>query len=179
MAKKIIWAVMLAIVVIGAAIAIRSVSKKNEVVKYDQNYIWCVEYAAGAEQASLVRGPKIAEIRQDINKLIAALNKFVVRSEVTRPQDSTAVIEFPTITLQRVEQQTARIEIANDQYLTQKMGSSGAQDYLAEVTYTLTEAPGVKSVDFVFAPGEHAMPGVYSRESFTAYMVVSNPGSKR
>ncbi|HYA85716.1 MAG TPA: hypothetical protein VEI57_01460 [Nitrospirota bacterium] len=41
--------------------------------------------------------------------------------------------------------QVANIEIANEQYLIRKMASVGAQDSLAEVTFTLTENPGIET----------------------------------
>ena len=53
------------------------------------------------------------------------------------------------------------------------MGTSGAQNYLAATTYSLTEATGVRGVDFIFPEGDHAAPGVYTRESFKDYTVVA------
>ena len=56
--------------------------------------------------------------------------------------------------------------IKKSTYLTQQMGSSGADSYLAEVTYNLTELTGVNFVDIRFKEGDHAQPGVYSRTDF-------------
>jgi hypothetical protein len=86
---------------------------------------------------------------------------------------------LPKIRLQKIEKQTAQIAILNDQYLSEKMGSSGAQDYLASVTYTLTENPGIKAIYFIFHAGEHAMPGIYRRENFTDYKIMADDGRKR
>lgn len=176
MEKKIIWAVMVAIAIIGAVLGIRTVFKKNESVAYDSNYVWRVETDPVSNAGALVRGSRINEIKNDVNKLIIALNKYVEVSEATHPHGDGAMIDLPRIVLQKAEPQTTHVEVVNDQYLTQSMGSSGAQDYLALVTYTLTETPGVTSVDFIFRAGEHAMPGIYSRESFTDYTVVNSTG---
>lgn len=178
MAKSIIWAVMLTIVFIGAALAIRSVFKKNEAVAYDVNYVWHAETGPAGNVSSLVRGSRISEIRNDVNKLIIALNKYVEISESTRPQGDGVRTELPKIVLQKAEPRTTHIEVLNEQYLTQSMGSSGAQDYLAMVTYTLTETPGVMAIDFIFPGGDHAMPGIYSRESFTGYTIEDAAGKR-
>ncbi len=60
-------------------------------------------------------------------------------------------------------------KIQEAEKLTQGMGTTGAETYLAEVTYALTELKGVKAVDFDFKAGDHAIPGVYTRQSFKNY----------
>ncbi len=178
MAKKLVVALMLAAAFIGAIFIVISVLKKNEAVVYNMNYTWRAENDQATGVDTLIRGNKIDRIKNDVNKLITALNKAVEDAEASRPQGDGVNTEFPQINLQKVEQQTANIEISNDQYLTQSMGSSGAQDYLAEVTFTLTENPGIKAVNFLFNAGDHAMPGLYSRESFTSYKITRDD-SKR
>lgn len=63
-------------------------------------------------------------------------------------------------------QETIEIEITDATQLTQQMGTTGAEAFLAEATYSLTEIAGVKAVRFSFEEGDHARPGVYNRESF-------------
>lgn len=46
------------------------------------------------------------------------------------------------------------------------MGTTGAQAYLAELTYSMTEVPTVKYVNFDFQEGDHASPGVYQKIDF-------------
>ncbi len=46
------------------------------------------------------------------------------------------------------------------------MGSSGAETYLAEVTFNLTEINGINFIDIQFPEGDHASPGIYSRTDF-------------
>ena len=61
---------------------------------------------------------------------------------------------------------TVFVKINKSKYLTQRMGSSGAEAYLAEVTYNLTELTGINFVDINFKMGDHAEPGTYSKTDF-------------
>ena len=58
------------------------------------------------------------------------------------------------------------VAIKKSKYLTQQMGSSGAEAYLAEVTYNLTELKDINFVDMRFTEGDHASPGTYTRTDF-------------
>ncbi|CAN5752301.1 hypothetical protein BH11BAC4_BH11BAC4_18490 [soil metagenome] len=58
------------------------------------------------------------------------------------------------------------IKIKKSNYLTEQMGSSGAEAYLAEVTYNLTEVKDINVVDIRFKEGDHASPGTYVRTDF-------------
>lgn len=75
---------------------------------------------------------------------------------------------YPEVKLQYVKtsNDTIFIKIPKAKYLTQSMGSSGAEGYLAEVTYNLTELNGISNVMLDFAPGDHAEPGSYARTDF-------------
>ncbi len=179
MPKKLVVALLLAITFVGAILVVISMLRKNEAVVYNESYIWHAEMDSAANSETLVRGKKIHHIKDDLNKLVFALNKVVADSEAARAQGDGVKTEFPRIKVQKIEQQTAFVQIENDQYLTESMGSSGAQDYLAEVTYTLTENPGIKSIDFVFPAGDHAMPGLYTRESFADYRTVIDDDRRR
>jgi hypothetical protein len=172
MEKKYSMALMIGVVVLGGLIAATMLLKKNSYVADEQNYVWRAEYdSEGA--AKLIRGKRIQDISAEMNKLVSALNRSVEKSELSHITGDHVQSEFPKIRLQKSEPPTVVVEILNDKYLTEAMGSSGAQDYLAIATYTLTEGPGITSVEFVFHPGEHAMPGVYSRESFSGYAIVT------
>ena len=61
---------------------------------------------------------------------------------------------------------TIQLKIDDATMLTQQMGSTGAEAYLAELTYSLTELKGVKAINISFDEGDHAMPGVYTRDDF-------------
>lgn len=70
------------------------------------------------------------------------------------------------LTVSGQEGNTLRLEISDPTFLTQQMGSSGAKTYLVEVTYAFTEISGIDQVNIVFEEGDHAIPGVYNRDSF-------------
>ncbi|HUZ60975.1 MAG TPA: hypothetical protein VMU83_19535 [Hanamia sp.] len=75
---------------------------------------------------------------------------------------------FPDILLQfiRVSHDTIYVKIPDSRKLTQGIGDTGAENYLASATYTLTASQNIKFVNIIMEPGDHAEPGVYSREDF-------------
>ena len=75
---------------------------------------------------------------------------------------------FPDILLQfiRVSHDTIYVKILDSGKLTQGIGDTGAGNYLASATYTLTASQNIKFVNIIMEPGDHAEPGVYSREDF-------------
>ena len=75
---------------------------------------------------------------------------------------------YPEIQLQfiKISNDSIFVKINKSGYLTQQMGSSGAEAYLAEVTYNLTELNGINCVDIRFKAGDHASPGTYTRTDF-------------
>jgi hypothetical protein len=76
--------------------------------------------------------------------------------------------KYPGIQLEQasVTGDTIRLTIRDASQLTQTMGSAGAQAYLAEVVFSLTEVEGLKKVKLDFQEGDHAMPGIYQRSDF-------------
>ena len=77
-------------------------------------------------------------------------------------------LKYPEIKLvwRKLEESKAYVNIGDATFLTQRSGSEGAQAYLAEVTYSLTELQGITAVEFMFKDGDHARPGVYTRSDF-------------
>ncbi len=71
--------------------------------------------------------------------------------------------------LRKVSNDTLYVAIPESDHLTQQMGSSGSADYMATVTYSLTELKGIRYVNYDFKGGDHLGPGVFSRESFKGY----------
>lgn len=61
---------------------------------------------------------------------------------------------------------TLDLHIDSSFYLTQSIGSAGANNYLAEATFAFTTIDSVNVVNFKFEPGDHAMPGPYTRRFF-------------
>lgn len=75
---------------------------------------------------------------------------------------------YPEIPLSfiKVSNDSIFLKINKSNYLTEQLGSSGADAYIAEVTYNLTELKGINFVSISFKEGDHASPGTYSRTDF-------------
>ena len=75
---------------------------------------------------------------------------------------------YPEIKLSFIERSNDSIflRIFDNSYLTRQMGTGGAEAYLAEVTYNLTELNGINFVQIRFKESGHASPGTYSRTDF-------------
>lgn len=86
------------------------------------------------------------------------------------PVDMVDAINFkyPQIKLEWLKREGKRafVKIEDARYLTSESGTEGAMAYLAEVTFSLTEFKGIEEVDFAFQEGDHARPGLYTREDF-------------
>ncbi len=161
---KTLW---ISAVVIAALVGTIRFMKKNDYAHYGREYTWHVEANEQDGSERLVRGGRIDEIRRDGTKLVFALNRTFLESERGGGRGGDG--EPARMKFQGAEKGIARVEIANSEYLSERLGSSGSQGYLAAATFTLTELPGVTAVEFLFPAGEHAMPGVYSRESFSGF----------
>lgn len=70
------------------------------------------------------------------------------------------------IDLKKVSHDTIYVKIPDSRRLANELGNTGAQNYLAAATYTLTELKNIKFVNIEMEPGDHAEPGVYSRQDF-------------
>lgn len=75
---------------------------------------------------------------------------------------------YPKIRLlfDRISNDTIFVKISHSRYLTQQMGSTGADMYLTEATYDLSELTGIEYVNFSFKAGDHAAPGTYCKTDF-------------
>lgn len=179
MEKKLVIALMLTISFIGAVFGVMVYLREHRSGLPDNDHIWHVEAGSPAETEALVRGKKIDAVRNDAKKLVAALNGTDKDPETFRTQGDREPNDPPKVRLLNVTDHTASVEIINAEYLTQRMGSSGAQAYLASVTFTLTENPQIKKVNFIFEEGDHAMPGTYTRLDFKNYKIVTPDGRGR
>jgi len=171
MEKKIVMISLFGAVLLAALVLGIIALKKNDLTALNRDHTWYVEYDTATDKDLLVQGSKLKSVRGDINKMIIALNRTNFEAEASPAQGESVPLERPKIRLQSVAEGIAHVEIINAEYLTQRMGTSGAQNYLAAATYSLTETPGVRGVDFIFPVGDHAAPGVYTRESFKDYAV--------
>jgi len=153
------------LVVSIAIVLLIIVSVKFSGEKYyeSKDYTW---YAAiGTKDGDLlIRGAKIDKIKNNIHKLIHALNKSKKDPETFRTLKDREPTGPPKLKLKNIKDQVVNIEVINAEYLTQRMGSTGAEEFLAVTTFTLTEFDNIKFVNFIFEEGDHAIPGLYSRE---------------
>jgi hypothetical protein len=99
----------------------------------------------------LTKGEMLDSLSKSPNELIEILNR--------RP--SKCKIEY-----QNLIGDTIIIRIINDEILTEQMGTTGADCFMAETIYTLTENDLIKFVRFEMDFGSHASPGVYSRNDY-------------
>ncbi len=66
----------------------------------------------------------------------------------------------------KISHDTIYVKIPDSQNLTDNMGDTGAENYLASATFTLTEIKNIKFVNIDMKAGDHAEPGVYKRDDF-------------
>lgn len=119
------------------------------------NIPWYSELDTVTQVFSLERNELIKTQDLDSVNVIKALNKNYPESILVWNQLSN---------------DTAYVSIPDAAYLTQQSGSLGAKLFLAESTYSLTEIPGIKVVNFNFQVGDHASPGAYTRDDFNFSM---------
>lgn len=70
------------------------------------------------------------------------------------------------LVLRKVGHDTIYVRIPQSLRLTENIGDTGAENFLATIVYNLTELSGIKYVNLFFLPGSHAEPGIYTRDDF-------------
>ena len=123
---------------------------QEQQMKREQYYIWEVD----ADKKTITKNPQLQPEFFDVDTLIAGLNEM-----------------YPEIALENKGRRndTLYTEIKNAEYLTNRMGSMGAEQYIAQAVINLTSVEGIKYVRIDFPEGNHASPDVWSREQFSAY----------
>ena len=146
-------------------------SDKNEEVVYES--VRDTVQAAGSEDSSLIiqSTPLLWSVTLEGNSQIEKLKKpadskvdKMTAQEITNELNKT----FDDIPLEflKTSHDTAFVKITDSQKFTNQLGSTGAYNYMATVVYNLSEMKNIKFVNFDFKEGDHAIPGVYSREDF-------------
>src|SRR4030043_1189513 len=164
MKKKILISLTIPII---CAVLIIILIKSNGKKYYESNaYTWYT--VIGSKDGDLlVRGRKIDHIKNNIHKLIFALNRSKKDPETFRTPKDKDPTDPPKLKLIDIQGPVANIKVINGEFLTQRMGSTGAEEFLAAATFTLTEYDPIKLVNFIFEKGDHAAPGTYSRKTFS------------
>lgn len=130
--------------------AVLSTVTDSSNIKIDGHYFWSAELA-----------PKTGVIMKRTTPLAA--DSVTVLNIIQMLNDT-----YPEIPLKflKLSNDTMFVKVSNSKYLTQQMGSSGPEVYMADVTYNLTEIAGVNFVAIMFKEGDHAQPGIFSRTDF-------------
>lgn len=120
---------------------------------------WSAEIDSENQKITMVQSPDVDTNELDINNVTEALNRKYQEIKINNAQ---------------LNSDTVILSIDNPNYLTQSMGTMGAEIFLADVTYSFTEIKEVKCVKLMFKQGDHASPGVYKRSNFTFKIIHKN-----
>lgn len=155
----------------------------------------CLLYACNSNQNETVKTPPEEEVTDTVSAVNNAdsMRTIVNRSMIwtVQPQDSEKQkLKAPDSTLIRTYSSAQLIDLLNKNYpdihldlvktshdtiyvkipdsqkLANEIGDTGAENYLASATYTLTEMKNIHFVNIDMKAGDHAEPGVYSRDDF-------------
>ncbi|MEJ2567561.1 MAG: hypothetical protein P8Z50_01575 [candidate division WOR-3 bacterium] len=83
------------------------------------------------------------------------------------PEGEPLYLYPPKLKLIKVSSDTVYLEVINSYYLTQSMGSAGAEEYITKSGLSLLEIDGINYVDFNFEMGDHACPGTFSKAGYS------------
>jgi hypothetical protein len=84
------------------------------------------------------------------------------------PEGEPLYLYPPKLKLIKVSADTVFLGVINDFYLTQSMGTAGAEEYITEAAISLLDINGIHYVDFDFKMGDHACPGTFSKAGYKA-----------
>ena len=112
---------------------------------------WKTKYDTVENYEYLTKGVLMDSISLTPEDLIMVLNK-------RKPKCKLELI--------KLSGDTVFVQVINDYYLTERMGTTGAYCYLGETVYTLTEHNLINKVKLDLEFGSHASPGVYTRIDF-------------
>jgi hypothetical protein len=122
----------------------------SSTIKTDSHYFWSSDL-----------DPKKGLVMLRTNPLPDDSLKATIIIQMLNGQNPEIQLRFS-----KVSNDSIFVKIDNSNYLTQQTGSSGAEAYLAEVTYNLTELKDIHFVDIRFKAGDHASPATYARTDF-------------
>ena len=73
----------------------------------------------------------------------------------------------------KISGDTIYTEVKDSEYLTEAIGTTGAEMYLADVVLNLTEVAGIKFININLKEGSHMQPGTWSKDNFSKYKPVN------
>jgi hypothetical protein len=127
--------------------------EENNQIKNENlaDFYWKSDYDTVTNKEFLQKGRLLDSLTQSPIELIEILNK---RNNQ------------PKIKYINIQSDTIIIQIINDEFLSEQMGSTGAYCYLGETVFTLTENELIGFVKIEMDTGSHANPGIYNRNDF-------------
>jgi len=113
--------------------------------------IWYIDFEPPNSTGTLKRSKCLDTLDRTPEKLIIEINS-----------------KFPKVGLEfiKISNDTIYINVLNSDVLTESMGTTGSDEFIAITTYTLTEIDSIKNVFFEMVDGSHAEKGVRTRDSF-------------
>jgi hypothetical protein len=116
-------------------------------------YVWSVDF----EEKVMKMNPKVKENDANLDSVILGLNCLYPKIQLTGKV---------------FVKDTLLLNIDDSEFLTQRMGTSGAAQYLAGAIINLTSIKEAKFVRLNFEEGDHAGPGIWSRKDFAVYKIL-------
>ena len=113
--------------------------------------LWTVEYEDNTKTEKLKKPEDIKIGSLSATDLINTLNETYTSVQLK---------------YDKISNDTIFVKIPDSEKLTQQLGSTGAYNYMAATVFNLTELDHIKYVKFDFKGGDHASPGVFTREDF-------------
>lgn len=143
-------------------------SNSNENVQ-TLDTVYDAPVSSGIDSSLFVKNQSLLWQVRDSNGL--KLSKPIERGIDT--MSATKIVELINVNYDSIQvnyiktsHDTVYIAIPHSERLTEKSGDTGAENFMASTVYSLTEVKGIRFVNFEFKGGDHAMPGVYTREDF-------------
>jgi len=143
-------------------------NKKSDSLNLDQEEL-SLSDSASMNKNSVMPLPYIVNYDENTGRFEIDKNPQAETNSLTSEQIVKALKnKYPEIDLRVGEKKGDTLELLIDDatYLTQSIGSAGANNYLAEATFAFTSLDSIQVVNFLFEPGDHAMPGPYNRKYF-------------
>lgn len=126
------------------------VSPDEQIQNPMDKMIWRWEYNEAYQRTEAIQNFEIDPDTLTVEKIVSMAN--------------TA---FPKVGVEYVSSggDTLYMRIIHSDQLTQRMGTTGAQEYMVSLTFSLTELANVRYVNYDMEEGDHMGPGTYSRQS--------------
>lgn len=131
---------------------IDTVAVKNDYNPESKLYIWKT-----TEDYTKFKNPSFKKDILNADSLIKGLNEL---------NENIFLIKL------KISNDTIYTTIRDSKYLSESIGITGAEIYLADVVLNLTELPGIKYIDIFMEEGSHFQSGTWSRDNFKKYKTI-------